>query len=121
MSGADSGISPAKRHGILPHAVCDLVSAGFSVPEALNTVTWAGALACGVGTRKGKLAVGYDADLLAVQGDLATDVTALLRPQSVFLRGSSVSLRPGIEADRGTDESRQLTPSECGCRTGEQG
>lgn len=110
VSGADSGISPAKRHGILPHAVGDLVTAGFTVPDALNTVTWAGALACGVGARKGKLAVGYDADLLAVQGDLATDVTALLRPQSVFLCGSSVSLSPGNEADRGTDESRPAHP-----------
>src|ERR1700746_1022283 len=87
VSGADSGIGPAKRHGVLPHAVCELVIAGLSVTEALATATSGAAQACGVGARKGRLAPGYDADLLVVDGDLEIDVTALLRPRSVLLRG----------------------------------
>jgi imidazolonepropionase-like amidohydrolase len=92
VSGVDSGISPAKRHGVLPYAVCELISAGLSISEALATATSAAADACGVGAHKGRLASGYDADLLVVAGDLESDVTALHRPRSVLLRGRPVSL-----------------------------
>ena len=91
VSGVDSGIGPAKRHGLLPHAVCELVTAGLSVTEALATATSGAAEACGVSARKGRLAPGYDADLLVVDGDLETDVTALHSPRSVLLRGLPVS------------------------------
>jgi imidazolonepropionase-like amidohydrolase len=91
VSGVDSGIGPAKRHGVLPHAVCELVAAGLSVTEALATATSGAAEACGVSARKGRLAPGYDADLLVVDGDLEIDVTALHRPRSVLLRGQPVS------------------------------
>lgn len=92
VSGVDSGIGPAKRHGVLPHAVCELVTAGLSVTEALATATSGAAQACGVSARKGRLAPGYDADLLVVEGDLETDVTALHRPRSVLLHGLPVSI-----------------------------
>ena len=92
VSGADSGIGPAKRHGVLPYAVCELVTAGLSVTEALATATSGAAEACGVSTRKGRLALGYDADVLVVDGDLENDVTALHRPQSVLLGGLPVGL-----------------------------
>jgi imidazolonepropionase-like amidohydrolase len=92
VSGADSGIGPAKRHGVLPHAVCELVTAGLSVAEALATATSGAAEACGFRARKGRLAPGYDADLLVVDGDLETDVTALRRPRSVLLGGLPVNL-----------------------------
>ncbi|ALE92373.1 hypothetical protein AOC05_08660 [Arthrobacter alpinus] len=92
VSGADSGIAPAKRHGVLPYAVCELVTAGLSVAEALATATSGAAQACGVGARKGRIAPGYHADLLGVAGDLETDVTALHQPRWVLLRGQSVSL-----------------------------
>jgi imidazolonepropionase-like amidohydrolase len=92
VSGADSGISPAKRHGILPLSVVDLVTAGLGVSEALSTATSVAAAVCGVGARKGRLAAGYDADLVTVEGDLEKDVTALLRPHSVAIAGTSVLL-----------------------------
>jgi imidazolonepropionase-like amidohydrolase len=92
VSGVDSGIGPAKRHGVLPHAVCELVTAGLSVTQALATATSGAAQACGVGACKGRLAPGYDADLLVVDGDLEIDVTALLRPRSVLLRSLPVSV-----------------------------
>jgi imidazolonepropionase-like amidohydrolase len=91
VSGVDSGIAPAKRHGVLPHAVCELVTAGLSVSAALATATSGAAQACGIGARKGRLAPGYDADLLVVDGDLELDVTALHRPRSVLVRGLPVS------------------------------
>ncbi|GAA4370785.1 amidohydrolase family protein [Paeniglutamicibacter cryotolerans] len=92
VSGADSGIGPAKRHGVLPYAVCELVTAGLSVAEALATATSGAADACGVGAGKGRLAAGCDADLLVVAGDLETDVTALHRLRYVLLRGLPVSI-----------------------------
>jgi imidazolonepropionase-like amidohydrolase len=91
VSGVDSGIGPAKRHGTLPHAVCELVTVGLSVAEALATATSTAATACGLRTSKGRLAPGIHADLLVVDGNLATDVTALLRPQTVLLQGVPVS------------------------------
>jgi imidazolonepropionase-like amidohydrolase len=91
VSGVDSGIGPAKRHGVLPYAVCELVAAGLSVAEALATATSGAAEACRVSARKGRLAPGYDADLLVVDGDLEIDVTALHQPRSVLLRGQPVS------------------------------
>jgi imidazolonepropionase-like amidohydrolase len=92
VSGVDSGIGPAKRHGTLPYAVCELVNAGLTVAESLVTATSTAAAACGIGDRTGRLAHGYDADLLVVDGDLENDVTALLRPQAVLLHGESVSI-----------------------------
>ena len=91
VSGVDSGIGPAKRHGTLPFAVCELVTAGLSVAEALATATSTAATACGLRTSKGQLAPGLHADLLVVDGNLETDVTALLRPQTVLLQGIPVT------------------------------
>jgi imidazolonepropionase-like amidohydrolase len=92
ISGVDSGIGPPKRHGMLPQAVCELVDADLSVAEALATATAYSAEACGVGAHKGRLASGYDADLLMVDGNLETNITALLRPQSVLLHGAPVNV-----------------------------
>ena len=92
VSGVDSGIGPAKRHGTLPHAVCELVTAGLSVADALATATSGAATACGVGASKGRLAPGQHADLLVVDGELKTDVTALLRPHAVLLQGLPTAL-----------------------------
>jgi hypothetical protein len=43
-----------------------------------------------VGSRKGRLAPGFDADILAVAGDLTTDVRALLDVRAVFRAGRRV-------------------------------
>ncbi len=91
VSGVDSGIGPAKRHGTLPHAVCELVTAGLSVAEALASATSTAATACGFRTSKGRLGPGLHADLLVVDDNLETDVTALLRPQTVLLHGIPVT------------------------------
>ncbi len=90
VSGLDSGIAPAKRHGLLPHEISDLVACGLSVAEAMAAATAVSADACGLGTVKGRLGPGKHADLLVVDGDLEADVTALFRPHSVLLRGTAI-------------------------------
>jgi imidazolonepropionase-like amidohydrolase len=92
VSGVDSGIGPPKRHGTLPFAVCELITAGLAAAEALVTATSAAAAACGVAATKGRLAVGQHADLLIVDGDLEHDMSALLRPQAVHVRGAGTSI-----------------------------
>jgi imidazolonepropionase-like amidohydrolase len=90
VSGSDGGISPNKAHGLLPGAVLDLVDAGLPVDAALATATSTAARVCGFGTRKGRLAAGFDADLLLVDGDLRTAPAALHRVAVIVLAGRPV-------------------------------
>ena len=87
LAGTDAGVGPVKPHGVLPHAVVELVGCGLPVAAALAAATGAAARACGLGDRTGRLAPGLQADLLLVDGDATTDVTALLRPRTVVCRG----------------------------------
>jgi imidazolonepropionase-like amidohydrolase len=89
ISGVDSGINPAKRHGTLPHAVLDLKAAGLTIGQALATATSVAADALGM-AGKGRIAAGRDADFLIVSGDLADNPQALLHPQAVFLAGHRI-------------------------------
>lgn len=90
--GVDSGMGPTKRHGSAWRMAGELVQAGYSVAEALGSVTSVAAEACGVAATTGRLATGYAADLLVVDGDLARDVALLARPREVLIRGTSVAL-----------------------------
>ena len=87
VSGSDGGINPSRRHGGLPEAVIDLVAGGVCTADALASATALAAKACGVADRKGCLAADFDADLLLVDGDPLTDITALRNPAAVYLRG----------------------------------
>ena len=44
----------------------------------------------GLGHRKGRIAPGFDADILAVDGDPITDPAALHRIRAVYARGTAV-------------------------------
>lgn len=88
VSGSDGGVGPDKRHGILPDAVIQLADGGVSASDALATATSIAAEACGVADRKGRLSVGFDADLLVVGGDPLSDITALRNVQAVYVRGN---------------------------------
>jgi len=90
VSGSDAGIHPGKPHGVLPYAVAELVEAGLPAVAALRTATSAAARACRVEQRKGRIAPGFDADLLFVDGDPTTDLAALNRVRGVVLRGTPV-------------------------------
>ncbi|SES72399.1 amidohydrolase family protein [Geodermatophilus poikilotrophus] len=93
LAGTDAGIGPAKLHGGVAHAVADLAGpCGVPLADALTAATSRAARACGLGGRTGRLAAGYDADLLGAEGDVTTDVTALQRPRVVVARGREVAL-----------------------------
>jgi imidazolonepropionase-like amidohydrolase len=87
-AGSDAGIAPVKPHGVLPQTVVALVEAGIPAVEALASATASAARACGLGDRKGRLRVGYDADLLLVDGDPLADIGSLHHVAGVILRGA---------------------------------
>jgi imidazolonepropionase-like amidohydrolase len=89
VTGHDAGAGPAKQHGNLHLAVEALVDAGWPVAEALASATSVGADDCGVPA--GRLAPGLRADLLVVDGDLASDIEALRRPTTVVVRGLTLA------------------------------
>jgi len=90
VPGVDSGAMPLKAHGNAWIAVTDLVKSGYPVAEALAAGTSGAADACGAGDVTGRLAVGYDADLLVAEGDLAAGPEGLGRPQAVLVRGHRI-------------------------------
>jgi imidazolonepropionase-like amidohydrolase len=90
VSGGDSGINPAKRHGVLPFSVSVLVDCGASPLQALASATSRAARACGLAGRTGMLQPGLDADLLVVDGDATADVGALHAVRTVVSRGREV-------------------------------
>lgn len=90
VGGTDAGIAPAKPHGIAPYAMDHLLEAGLTNVEALRALTSAGADACGVGGRKGRLVAGADADIIAVRGNPLVDVEALHQVTPVFRAGVQV-------------------------------
>ncbi|MCW2887375.1 MAG: hypothetical protein QOE54_5737 [Streptosporangiaceae bacterium] len=85
---SDAGIGPGKPHDILPHGVPMMVNrVGCSTVDALRAVTSLPARLCRVDDRKGRLAPGFDADILAVVGNPLTDPAALLDVQAVYRNG----------------------------------
>jgi imidazolonepropionase-like amidohydrolase len=89
VGGADAGIAPNKGHGLYAESVVEL-AAVTGVVGSLAASTSTAAQVCGLGERKGRLASGYDADLIVVAGDLACDVTGLRHVRQVVLRGQPV-------------------------------
>jgi imidazolonepropionase-like amidohydrolase len=92
VTGVDSGMGPTKRHGNAWRAVAEMVDAGYPAAEALATATSLAADACGLASKTGRLAKGYTADVLIVDGDITSDITALSSPQEVLIRGTRVAL-----------------------------
>jgi imidazolonepropionase-like amidohydrolase len=88
--GTDSGIGPTKPHATMPYGIAHLASLGVPAGEVLRMCTATAAEVCGLGDRKGRVAPGYDADLLAVAGDPLADLAVLHRPLAVFARGERV-------------------------------
>lgn len=89
VSGVDSGINPVKPHGLLPTAVVELVAAGVPPVAALASATGRAARACGLGERTGQLRAGLQADLILVDGDPTTDITAIRNTRVIVARGRS--------------------------------
>ncbi|MFJ8295389.1 amidohydrolase family protein [Streptomyces sp. NPDC094447] len=89
VCASDAGISDQKQHGLLPYSVIRLVEAGFSPVEALRAATSTAAEACGL-ARKGRVAPGFDADLLVVTGDPLRDITTITAVVAVYRGGRCV-------------------------------
>ncbi len=90
VPATDAGIHPSKPHDVERYAVEQEVLLGMPADEALHGATSASAVVCGLGDRKGRIAEGYDADVLAIDGDPLTDPSALHAIRAVFLRGERV-------------------------------
>jgi imidazolonepropionase-like amidohydrolase len=88
---SDAGIGVAKPHDTLRHSIVMVAGMGFAPAEALRLVTEAPAEACGLGERKGRLAPGFDADVLAVDGDPLADPAAVHRIRAVYACGAMIS------------------------------
>ena len=85
---SDAGIAPPKPHDVLPFSLPRAVAGGLSAAESLQAMTSTAARACGMADRKGRIAVGFDADLLAVDGDVKDDPEALARTNTVVRAGT---------------------------------
>jgi imidazolonepropionase-like amidohydrolase len=91
VCSSDAGINRAKPHDVLPWGLGEMVDLlGYSTVEALRSATSTAASTCRVGDRKGRIAVGYDADFLAVYGDPVADIAALRSVAAVFRAGHRV-------------------------------
>ena len=88
--GSDAGIAPIKPHDVVRHAPAHLREIGIGQAEALRMITSVSADVIGLGHRKGRIAPGFDADILAVDGDPLADPAALHRIRAVYARGTAV-------------------------------
>jgi imidazolonepropionase-like amidohydrolase len=90
VAGTDAGVSSAKPHDILPYGVAELAAGGLTPAAALAAVTSVAARACAVADRKGRIAVGADADLLAVAGNPLEDLNRLRNVRAVYKGGARI-------------------------------
>ncbi len=97
LAGTDAG-NPGTQHGIsLHHEMASLVKAGLTPVEALAAATSAPAKAFRLGQR-GRIADGYKADLVLVDGDPGSDIAHTRRIVSVW--------KDGTRADHLRDQQR---------------
>jgi imidazolonepropionase-like amidohydrolase len=90
IAGTDAGIAPIKPPDVIRWAVPHFRQIGMTAAEALYACTARAATAIGLGHRKGRLRAGYDADILAVDGDPLTDPAALHAIRAVYVRGAAL-------------------------------
>jgi imidazolonepropionase-like amidohydrolase len=90
IAGTDAGIAPIKPPDVIRWAVPQFQQLGMSAAQALEACTARAATALGLGHRKGRLRPGYDADILAVDGDPLSDPAALHAIRAVYVRGTAL-------------------------------
>jgi len=88
--GTDAGIAPPKPHDVMPWAHVQMTGGGVDPLVSLRAMTATSAEVVGLGASKGRLRAGFDADVLAVDGDPFADPAALLRVVGVWHRGRRV-------------------------------
>lgn len=91
VCGSDNGIVARKPHDSYGYSVADMVAmAGLTPLEALRSATSVAARVCRVADRKGTIAVGTDADLVAVATDPLSDIAAVRNVMAVFRSGRRI-------------------------------
>ncbi|MGZ4664066.1 MAG: amidohydrolase family protein [Frankiaceae bacterium] len=89
---SDAGIAAPKPHPVLAYGIAMAAKLGMGNSAALAAATSVAATACGLADRKGRVAAGYDADLLAVRGDPLDDIETLQHPIAVLHRGALITV-----------------------------
>ncbi len=107
LAGTDAG-NAGSQHGVSMHReLAALVEAGLSPLEALAAATSAPARAFRLGQR-GRIAKGYKADLLLVEGNPAQDIRATRRIVEVWKDGESAN---GLRDARRAEVARSAETS----------
>jgi imidazolonepropionase-like amidohydrolase len=89
--GTDAGIGLLKPHDVLRYALGQANALLDIAPaEVLRLATSRAAAVCGLAERKGRLAPGFDADILAVDGNPLDDLDTIHQIRAVFARGTRV-------------------------------
>jgi imidazolonepropionase-like amidohydrolase len=86
IAGTDAGINNTPHHQYVG-GLQTLQGLGFGADEVVAMATTVAAAALGLGAVTGRLAPGFDADLIVVDGDPLRDVGALGRLRRVITRG----------------------------------
>jgi imidazolonepropionase-like amidohydrolase len=82
---------------VLPYAIADMAEF-LGNAGALSAATYHAAAACSLADRKGRLAPGFDADILAVDGNRLTDISAIHRHVALFHWGRPCHHQPAVRA-----------------------
>jgi len=90
LAGTDAGNAGTQYGASLHHELAQLVEAGFTPREALVAATSAPADSFRLGKR-GRIANGYKADLVLVEGDPLQDIAATRRIVEVWKDGESAA------------------------------
>jgi imidazolonepropionase-like amidohydrolase len=86
IAGTDAGVDNTPHHQYLG-ALEYFVTLGFRPEDVLAMATTEAAAALGLGAVTGRLAPGYDADLLVVDGDPRADISVLGKLRRIIARG----------------------------------
>src|SRR6266496_4345242 len=97
-----------RRHVLMTLHRRGVAIAGIPPADALISATLGAAMACNLGNSKGRLAAAADADIVAITADPLDDLTALITPSFVMIRGTVVR-SDGSMACRATKSSLRPT------------
>ena len=87
IAGTDAGIDNTPHHQYAGGLAAMVSLLGFAPAEVIAMATTEAAAALGLGAVTGRLAPGYEADLIVVDGDPLADIAALGRLRRVVARG----------------------------------
>jgi imidazolonepropionase-like amidohydrolase len=87
IAGTDAGIDNTPHHQYAGGLAALVTLLGLRPADVIAMATTEAAAVLGVGAVTGRLAPGYEADLIVVDGDPLTDITALARLRRVIARG----------------------------------